>query len=290
MSASLKGCGCRRVFRLIALVLCSWCVLPGEAAAQDLLPPGPGWTAAGPVSLIDPASPTAAIVQAGRKLRWWLAVSRPFCVAGLTHGHAAVVLTKRTLIIGASWRQLAGDGLRHIEAELSCGLPLNRAETLSHQHRQRSGGWEVRVGAGLGFQALSGAGVRRFGAGLCRLTVAAVWDCRWRAALMYRGGLGHGGGWIEPWLAAALGVEDNPFSVRAGGQWSAGGAVEPALVVIYRAGCLRFDVGAWGVRAAPAVGLHLVVKELCWSVEGRWVPGPGAHLLWSLSSPCQWEP
>jgi hypothetical protein len=65
--------------------------------------------------------------------------------------------------------------------------------------------------------------------------------------------------------------------------------LEPALVLVFYMGNARIDAGAWGVPASPAAGLHFQIKELYWSVEGRWVPGLGLNLLWSVSSPHLWR-
>ena len=300
MTAPLTGRMSGDVGRAIGAALLLLCAQTPDTVAQDMLPPGPGWTVAGPATLVDPVSPMAAVVQpaflSNRILTWWIAASRPFGVEGLKHVEAAAVTSMGSGAVGCIWRQLEGDGLRHIEAELSCGLPIviaarpARTRVSEHGVSGAEGDSGVWLGAGAGFQALSGSGVRRYGAALCHLSAVAVWGRQWRAAVAYRRGFGRNGDWIRPWIGGAIGKDRERFSVRAGVMRPQGGDVEPALALAWGTGRLRIDAGAWGVTTAPAIGLHLVVKDLCWSVEGRWVPGLGLHLLWSVCSPHLWRP
>ena len=279
---------------LIALVLA--CVDPDRcgAAAQDLLPPGPGWTVAGPAALLDPVSPLS--VSPRHALRdgrpgWCLSVSRPFSVEGLEYAETAVVTGLGEGELGARWRQLGGDGLRHVELELDCRLKvtsercpngISASEESSRGSLISSGLW---LGMGAGFQTLSGSGMPRYGAGVFHMALAVQWKVEWRAAVAYRGGFGSHAGWVRPGLEGAVGRFNEKLAVLAGWSCQRAGDFIPALSLSFRGRRVRFDAGVWGVPVAPAAGIHLVVKELRWSVEGRWVPDLGLQLLWSVASP-----
>ena len=90
--------------------------------AQDLLPPDPGWEVSGSSTLSDPLSAYGPISRDPRQnpggFRWWLALSNPYSVKGLTYTNAFVSLPVNSGSYGAGWKQLRGDGLIHMEAEV----------------------------------------------------------------------------------------------------------------------------------------------------------------------------
>ncbi len=246
------------------------------AGAQDLLPPGPGWAVSGSSTLADPLSAYGPVlrdpVQAPGEFRWWLALSNPYSVKGLTYTGAFVSLPAKSGAYGVGWKQLRGDGLNHIEAEVRCRRVILFKPP------------QLYLSAAAGYQVLTGTGTRRLADRFYRLGISAAWLKGWRAALLFNRGVGGRNGWIRSWIGLAGGWQNEKSALRAGFLLRRGEQLEPSLSLACYLEHLRIDIGAWGTPPMPAAGLHLTVREMCWSVEGRWVPGLGLNLLWSVSS------
>jgi hypothetical protein len=143
---------------------------------------------------------------------------------------------------------------------------------------------QLYLSAAAGYQALTGTGTRRLAARFYRLGISTVFLNKWQAALLFNGGTGGRDGWMKSWIGFAGGWQNEEFALRAGCLLRRGGQLEPSLSLACHLEHLRMEIGAWGTPPMPAAGLHLTVREMCWSVEGRWVPGLGLNLLWSISN------
>ena len=261
---------------LVTVSTISAVVFAVSARAQDLLPPGPGWAVSGSSALADPLSAYGPLLrdplEAPGEFRWRLAVSNPYSVKGLKYTTAFVSLPAKSGAYGGGWKQLRGDGLNHTEVEVR----YRRIVFLKPP--------QLCLSAAAGYQALTGTGTRRIAAGFYRLGVSAAWLKGWRAALLFNGGTGGRNGWMRSWIGFAWGWQNEKSALRAGCLLRRGEQLEPSLSLACHLAHLKIDIGAWGTPPMPAAGLHLTIREMCWSVEGRWVPGLGLDFLWSISS------
>jgi hypothetical protein len=252
-----------------------------SAGAQDLLPPGPGWAVSGSSVLVDRISVTDGVQrelsQACGGFEWWLALSNPYSVKGLSFTGAYLSLPVKSGAIGAGLKQLQGDGLTHCEAEVSC-----RQITILDRP-------VLCLSAAAGYQIVNGTGTRRLAAGYCRFGIAAGSADGWRMAFLLNRAAADRDNWIKQWTGFAMAWQAGKYALRAGCLQTESEQLEPALSLACYLNRLRIDVGAWGAPPLPAAGLHMNVGGVCWSVEGRWVPALGLNLLWSISSPQIWE-
>lgn len=258
------------------LLIAASAVSAVSAGAQDLLPPDPGWAVSGSSTLADPLSVYGPVLrdpmQVPGKFRWGLALSNPYSVKGLNYTGAYVSLPAKSGEYGGGWKQLRGDGLNHMEVEVR----YRRIILLEPP--------QLCLSMAAGYQALTGTGTRRLAARFYRLGISAAWLNGLRAALLFNGDTGGRDGWMRSWIGLAGGWQNEKFALRAGGLLSRGEQLEPSLSLVCYLAHLRLDIGAWGTPPMPAAGLHLTVRKMRWSVEGRWVPGLGFNLLWSISS------
>lgn len=276
MKAGGKGAGSATGIKMLML-LSSILLSADETVAQDMMPPGSGRTVSGPSSLIDMgAPPNSSLLNTSG---WWISATRPYGLPGVMFVEAAAAVAGKSRSIGLAWQQLAGDGLRHIRAELDCSYPIIREET-----EGGSGSLFLLIfSAGGGFERLSGSESEPLTAGIYRVGTAAVHAGGWRAALLYRDAFGRNREWIAGRLEWAFGYMKMPLSVRFGGRLSGQKSIEHALSVSCYRGRTRFDIGGWGTPPAPGFGMYFEAVGFRWSFEGRLVPGPGIYMLWSVS-------
>lgn len=266
----------RRVLTLLLFVALAKAVSPDGVDAQEGLPPGPAWHSAGPAALLDPNAPPAVAPLSFRGPSAWLAGAHPFGVPGLAHAELAGALSGRAWSVGLTWRQVAGDGMRHRYLELTAHWIATPPETEGNPE-----GWVgVRIGVSIGGHLLEAPEQRRLR--------ASIWGVGTQISLP--GGLNgavqlRGSGrpaWIPGTTRWAVGAESGPLSLRFGEERGGPGAPVRALAVQLSDRHLRVCLGAWGAPPGPAIGLHASIGQITCSLESRWADGLGPSLLWSL--------
>lgn len=249
---------------------------PASGFQQQGLPPAPGWMSGGVTALLDPDSPPVASPLRFARRGVWLAASRPFGVAGLGHAEGAAGIGIGKGIGGLSWREVAGDGMRdrYLEAALRGTLWSGGAGGRSV---------ELRVAAAYGLHHLGVTGRRGVRTGVVRLAAGAIGPAGWSGVVEVL--LPLDAGRIARRVRWCVGVIGHASALAVGGEQGSGGSRQTALSVTVRTGGVRLRLGAWGEPPAPALGVGLPLAGAVWTVEGRWVPGPGLSLLWSVRLP-----